>query len=217
MKKILFLSLLISLVSFSAFAQMGSAYNSVKEAISDMTGPTDGEVCLPDSSGTIRKGNRHTWEISLRGNLLDTPNGGEATFETRNLDIVVYHNTSNFLYFYGAYGNRFVEKNHYEGQEYEDSWEIQNVYGGIGIYITPSFTVSAGLGQIWAKDNDGKEVDIRTALERTIAYDLPFSGNKLRISFRSVDAPQDGDDLSIEESTADMGFSTLAIEFVVSL
>jgi len=217
MKKILFLSLLISMFSFNVFAGMGDSYNNLTEKLSEMSSPKGGEVCLDDGTGVVRKTNRRTWELGFRENLFDTPNGGSPAFRTENLDLTVYHNMSNFFHAYITYGHRTVEKNSYEGQEFADEWQNRHFYGGFGIYLKPNISIYGGVGKIWAQDTDGNEPEIRTAVEKGLAFDLPIWGNKLRLEYRIVDAPMSGENISIEESTADAGFSALSISFVVGI
>lgn len=217
MKKILFFSLLISLFAFNAFAQMGSAYNSVKKKLNEMTRLEGGEVCLDDGTGVMRKTSRRIWELGFRGNLLDTPNGGAPAFRTENLDLTIYHNLSNFFHVYATYGNRTVEKNGFRGQEFANKWQNRHFYGGFGIYLNPMISIYGGFGKIWAQDTDGNEPNIRTAIEKGLAFDLPIWGNKLRLEYRIVDAPMADEDIPIEQSTGDAGFSALSISFVVGL
>lgn len=218
MKKILFLSLLISLVSFNSFAQMGSAYNSVRVKFSEMTGSTGNEVCLDDGTGVLKKVNRPTWELGFRSNFLDIPNGADVQFQLTNYDLVLYHNlgTSNSMYAYASYGERSITKTHYEGQEFEDEWKNKQLFGGFGIYLTPSITAFAGIGKIIAEDKEGNEAEIGMAIERGIAVDMPMFGNKLRLEYRAISAGQKGD-VEIEKSTGDAGFSALSLTFVVGL
>jgi len=219
--KNLFILIIVIFFSLSVSAEgIGSGYGDKLRSFigADKKKSTGNEVCLDDGTGVLKKVNRPAWEIGFRANLLDVPNGGDAQVRTENYDIILYHNlgTSNAMYLYASYGNRSITKNHFEGQEFEDDWNNQQIFGGMGIYLSPIITIYAGAGKILAVDEAGNESDIDTAIERGIAVDIPIFGNKLRLGYRAVDAPQKGD-VNIEQSTGDAGFTALSINFIVGL
>ncbi len=220
MKK-LFLFLSLFLLSTPVFAAgFSDIYGNIMNKADEATGPqkkSGGGVCLDDGTGVLRQFDRPSWAVGLRGNLLDTPNGGASQFRTDNLDILLYHNLSNNLFVYTSYGTRSIEKNDYEGQVYDSKWVNQQLFGGVGIYITPALSVFGGIGQIWAEDGQGESVSIDTPYERGIGYDFHAFGNTVRVEYRSVTAPQSGESVPIEESTGDAGFSALSVSFVVAL
>ena len=223
MKKLVLL--LLVLIPFSIHAQSLSGYHTVKEKTKSFFKSTpsetalQGEVCLDDGTGTLRKTNRSPYEIAFRLNLLDTPNGGTMQFKgTENMDLVVRHNLSNTFYAQAAYGNRNIEKTDWEGDSavYDSKWETRQLFGGFGVYVTPKLSVTGSVGRIWAQDSEGTEASLGMAVEYSLAWDLPLYGNTLRLEYRAVNAPQD-EGATIEESTADGGYSALSISFVISL
>jgi len=219
--KNLFVVIIVMCLSFSVNSQgIGSGYG---DKVQNFLGngkkdPTGNEVCLDDGTGVFKKINRPTWEIGFRVNILDVPNGGDPQVRTDNLDIILYHNlgTSNAMFLYASYGNRSITKNHFKGQEFDDDWSNQQLFGGIGIYLSPNISIFGGAGKILATDSVGNEASIDTAIERGLGIDIPMFGNKLRLEYRAISAKQKGD-IDIEESTGDAGFTALSINFIVGL
>lgn len=220
MKKILILFLLISLVSASnVFAQsLGEVYGNVKAKITGVAEPSGGEICLEDENGIVRKINRKSWEAAIRLNLVDSPNGGDRQMKTENLDFTVYHNLSNTMFAYATYGNRTIDKNHYEGQVYSDTWKDTHIFAGFGLYLSPHLSVWYGAGRVWAEDEDGEEPQIQTAIDAGIGYDIPLFGNNLKLAYRVLEAKLDsGSDTPIEEATGDQSYTALTISYRVGL
>ncbi len=218
MKKII-LFLITLCFSISAYAQLSDAYSTIETKVTKLIKTEDVEENCPVYSDTPMSSiKRPNFEIDFRLGVLDSPSGGSFAFRTDNYDLILRHNLSSTLWAYASYGIRNFEKPEYDWSLYNAKWESRMLFGGIGIYVTPTISFHAGGGRIWLTNENGEEPELGFAIERGISIDNAFGNNKVILSYRIVDATlSTEDDIKAEEVQGDGSFSVLSVSFSVPL
>lgn len=222
MVKFISVFLMFFLIPFYLMAAgLQDAYKTVESKVTEITPIKSERKCSVYKDTPWHDVERANWEIFIRANTLDFPTAGDPAFRTDNWDFGVTHNLSSQLnaYIWFAPG-KTTDKNDYEGSAYASEWESRMLFAGFGFYLFPTLKVFGGAGKVWAKDKDGNEPALSTAIERGLSVDVPLPGlnYKIEFSYRFIEASIDSDgDIPVEELPADQTFSSIAITLVIPL
>lgn len=221
MKKLLLLFTALALsLSTSLFAE--SIFSKPVETVKQKTGAVLAEsevagsvVCPVYENTPIEQVKRKPFDFEARWNFLDMPKQGNEEFNLlTNFDLMLTHNLSRSFFVYTYYGQKKYNKTEYSGSEYGTEWTARYIFGGLGIYIHPTFKFYGGMSPYFEfKDENGNKPKLDTPVEFGAAYDIPVHGNKLVLGLRQVRAPQKSEGDDIQESQGDAGFTTVSVSY----
>ena len=204
------IALVLILFSLNSYAQLSKAYQAVEEKVTTFV---DGkkDVCPVYADTPMSKVIRQPWEIEVGFNLGILPSNGPPQFRSDSLSLELVHNMSNAFGVYLRYDTIKYEKYDYENSTYAPEWDNYSITGGAHLYLTPVLRVFGGFGKIMAKDEEGKEPDLGSAVEKGIKYDIPLGDYKIVLVYKIVEASLNSEDPEIEEATGEQNYSIIGV------